>query len=135
MKNAREDKDEKTRKMVAIDVGEEWVWRQDVQKPKAIELLLRLARDDAREVRYAAVYYGLSTVRNKDGKVVRRLLEIAFKDREPNLYGRIVWGLRDDRAKTAEVLVEYLNGNDPDRGRPPAKSSKTWPARDPPPSP
>jgi beta-lactamase regulating signal transducer with metallopeptidase domain len=128
-----QDEDEKVRKTLTAIVGEEWIWRQDKQRPKAIELLLRLTHDDARAVRYAAVYYGLSTVRNKDEKVVRRLLELAFEDREPNLYGRIAWGLRDDRAKAAKVLLEYLKGNDAERAKAAREIFKDMTGREPPP--
>jgi beta-lactamase regulating signal transducer with metallopeptidase domain len=132
LEKCAQDEDDKVRKTLTAIVGEEWIWRQDKQRPKAIELLLRLTHDDARDVRYAAVYYGLSTVRNKDEKVVRRLLELAFEDREPNLYGRIAWGLRDDRAKAAEVLLEYLNGDNAEHAKAAREIFKDMTGREPP---
>jgi hypothetical protein len=83
-------------------------------------------------VRYNAVYFGLSTVRNKDENVVRRLLEMAFDDREWNLYQRIAWGLRRDRARVVEVLRGYLDGDDPAQARAAREVYKDMTGQEPP---
>jgi len=108
------DPDESVRNQVAKIVGNRWVWSAKTQNSEAIELMLRLSKDYSRQVRYNSVYYGLSTVRKKNEEVVRRLLEIAFEDRERNLYGRIAWGLKADRKTVAKILEGYINGNDPE---------------------
>lgn len=107
------DSDATVRRTATSLIGEQWVWKGPVQSSEAIELLLRLSKDADRQVRYNAVYYGLSTVRQKNEPVVRRLLEMAFDDRERNLYGRIAWGLRGSRTTTARLLDEYIAGNNP----------------------
>ena len=109
---AASDPEARVRNDVARIVGGRWVWSAEKQNPEAIELMLRLSKDEDREVRYNAVYYGLSTVREKSPKVVRRLLEMAFEDREQNLYGRIAWGLGRDREAAKRVLNEVLAGDD-----------------------
>ncbi|MEZ6033159.1 MAG: protein kinase [Planctomycetaceae bacterium] len=104
-----EDKDRQVRVQTTIIAGANWVWEAQEQNPEAIQLMLKLSKDDVRDVRYNAVYYGLSTVRNKSDDVIRRLLEMAFEDREWNLFNRIEWGLRDDRERVATMLTEYIN--------------------------
>ena len=94
-------------------IGGHWIWKAKSQNPDAIKLVLTLSKDENREVRYNSVYYGLSTVREKDEEVIRRLLEMAFEDRERNLYRRITWGLKRDQEKTVEILNDYINGSDP----------------------
>ncbi len=111
------DEDYAVRNQIAQIVGGKWIWSAQSQNPEAIELMLSLSQDNNREVRYNAVYYGLSTIRNKNEKVIRRLLEMAFEDREPNLYGRIAWGLKTDRKSVAEILEGYINGTNPELAR------------------
>jgi len=107
------DEDRSVRNSVARGVGGRWIWSAESQNADAIELMLQLSEDKDREVRYNAVYFGLSTVREKEERVVKRLLEMAFSDREPNLYGRIGWGLRGSRETAAQLLDEYIAGPDP----------------------
>lgn len=108
-----EDNDPQVRVQTTIIAGAKWVWEaQEKQHPEAIQLMLRLSTDEHRDVRYNAVYYGLSTVRSKSDDVIRRLLEMAFEDREQNLFRRIEWGLRDDRERVAPILNGYIDGSD-----------------------
>ena len=127
---AATDPEPRVRNDVARIVGGRWVWSAKEQNPDAIELMLRLSEDEDREVRYNAVYYGLSTVRKKSSKVVRRLLEMAFADREWNLYGRIVWGLRTDREGAKRVLDEILAGNDAEAKKPASEIYKDMTGRE-----
>ena len=60
--------------------GYRWVWNAEEQHPKVIELMLALSRDEDRETRNQALYFGLSTVRNKSEKVIRRLVEKAIEE-------------------------------------------------------
>jgi len=108
-----QDADRRVRERVATIVGQFWVWEATAVDPAAVKLMLQLSRDEQRGVRYNAVYFGLSTVRPKDDAVIRRLLELAFEDRERNLYGRIQWGLKADRQRAVELLDEYMAGDDP----------------------
>src|SRR6185436_5457575 len=106
------DDSARVRQSVARIAGFQWVWNAKEQNPQAIDLMLRLSQDDERSVRYDAVYYGLSTVRSKNEAVMRRLVEMAFQDREPNLYRRIGWGLKGQQESVARLLDTYLSGND-----------------------
>ena len=110
------DPDRKVRNEVARTAGGRWVWGAQEQDPDAIALMLELASDKVRDVRYNAVYYGLSVVRDKTEPVIRRLVELALSDHENNLYGRIVWGLKGPmRASPGpfeKILAEYLEASE-----------------------
>jgi len=106
------DPDRKVRNEIARMAGGRWVWGAQEQDPNAVALMLELASDKVRDVRYNAVYYGLSVVRDKTEPVIRRLVELALSDHENNLYGRIVWGLKGPMRAAPEpfekVLAEHL---------------------------
>jgi len=108
LRAAATDSDSSVRAQAAQLVGGLWVWGAKDQDPNAIELLLALSSDSDREVRYTAVYYGLSTVRNASEPIVRRLIEMAMADHENNLYGRIVWGLKGPVQATPELVTKTL---------------------------
>ena len=110
-----ESPEPKIRSEVARQVGERWVWSAEKQNQEAIELMLKLSHDDDREVRGNAVYFGLSTIRNKNETVIKRLLEMALTDRERNrsgTFGRIIWGLASDRDSVKRLLDDYLKSPD-----------------------
>jgi len=104
--------DPKVRNEVARIAGHRWVWSARQQDPNVIELMLKLSSDSNREVRYNAVYYGLSVVRDKSESVIQRLVSLALADQEQNFYRRIVWGLkgpmRADRQLVERVLTREL---------------------------
>lgn len=106
------DPDRKVRNEAARMIGGAWIWRPGEQDPNAVALMLKLASDEDREVRYNAVYFGLSVVRDKTEPIIHRLVELALADHENNLYGRIVWGLKGPMRANPEplkaVLAEYV---------------------------
>jgi hypothetical protein len=108
MQAAATDPDRRVRIEVAQLAGNRWVWATQKQDPNAIALMVKLGADSDREVRYNAVYYGLSVVREKGEPVVRRLVELALTDHENSLYGRIVWGLRGFSKDTSETIAKVL---------------------------
>lgn len=105
---ASTDPDSRVRNEVARTVGGRWVWGAPKQDPNAIALMLKLSADRNREVRYDAVYYGLSVVRDKSEPVVRRLVEMALANHENDLQGRIVWGLRSFSKETSKIVGQVL---------------------------
>jgi len=90
------DPDPQVRREVAGLAGYRWLWVPPAvpQDPNVIALMLQLSADSDREVRYNAVYYGLSVVRGKSEPVVRRLIRLAATDADNDLFGRTVWGLK-----------------------------------------
>ncbi|MGI8906972.1 MAG: M56 family metallopeptidase [Candidatus Sumerlaeaceae bacterium] len=117
------DADSKVRKEIAIQAGglAGYLAHMEVEgettasepAKRVLDLLFVLSRDPEREVRYYAVYSGLSTMTPKPEPVVRRLLEIAFEDREHNMFSRITWGLRGEKEKVRLLLDAYIAGDDP----------------------
>ena len=79
--------------------------------------MVKMSHDQDDQVRYNAVYYGLSTVRNKKDDVISRLLEMVFDAPLSDLPGRITWGLRTDKARTKVLLTDIINGKDEDLAR------------------
>lgn len=115
--NCARDVDDSVRKNTARLVGGQWLWSAKIQNPQAIQLLLDMTRDPNREVRYDAVYHGLSTVREKSDAVRRRLVELYLKDNDPNLRQRVAWSFsqhdRNAPEKLTDILAEYLTDPDP----------------------
>ncbi|TXT39065.1 MAG: hypothetical protein FD138_185, partial [Planctomycetota bacterium] len=123
------DQDASIRESVAIVAGGRWVWESEQQHPDAIKLMVLLSTDTDREVRYNAVYYGLSTIKNKSDEVVRRLLEMAFADQEPNLRRRITWGLRGSEKQVVKLLDEYIKGPNQKQSEAAREFLKQWSSR------
>lgn len=107
-----EDDSAKNRNTATIIAGDKWVWSAKEQHPDAIALMLKLSRDSDREVRYNSVYYGLSTVRNKDDAVIGRMLEMATEEKGSDLKQRIFWGLKGDKEKVLRILEQHIGGTD-----------------------
>jgi len=105
MNNLSKDWDHKVRKAAAVFIGGHWIWGVEPQNPKAIEIMMELSKDRDLGVRNQAVYYGLSVVKNKDEKIVKRLIEMALDETRSNDFGRIVWGLR---GADTETIKKYL---------------------------
>lgn len=112
---AAQDEDSAVRKMIAVTAGSRWIWNATNQPATAVELMLRLSRDPARDVRYDSMYYGLSTIRRRPGEVVERMLEMTLQDGvdDNDFRHRITWGLESDRATLQRVLQTWLGQEDP----------------------
>ena len=102
------DENPEVRKNAVIIVGEHWIWRTRKQNTDAIEMMMKLSDDKVRSVKYNAVYYGLSVLREKSEEHIQRLLEIAMTDHEPNMFGRIKWGLREDKDRATDLLYRVI---------------------------
>jgi hypothetical protein len=75
--------------------------------------MLQLSHDEDRATRDEALYFGLSTVRDKQEPVIRRLIEIALASHNPNVYGRATWGIKGfgtDPARVEKVMADFING-------------------------
>lgn len=114
---AADDPEAKVRSLLATIAGERWIWGADPQTPEAIQLMVRLSRDPDRGVRYGAMYYGLSTIRNRTAEVAERMLELTLRDGlgDSNFRHRITWGFRNDRELLAEVLQGWMRAADSKR--------------------
>jgi parallel beta-helix repeat protein len=106
-----EDPDPQVRDSAVKAIGGHWIWRTKDKNPEAIKLMLKASYDPYRPVRYSSVYYGLSTVNDKSDVVINRMIEMAIADQEHNFYGRVVWGLKRNKEKTAAALAEIIEQN------------------------
>jgi hypothetical protein len=112
------DVDARARNEVTVVAGYNWVWSAKKQNPDAMDLMLQLSYDPDPHVRYNSVYYGLSTIQNKSDAVLRRLIEMLFKDGDnSDIAGRISWGLTFGRRSVPEpvpaIVAGYLNDPNP----------------------
>jgi len=73
----------------------------------AIALLSGMLKDSDRDVRYNAVYHGLSTIRERSDEQVSELLLLILDDREWNLFSRVVWGLQDNKDQVRKILDQW----------------------------
>lgn len=111
------DSDPQVRTTCARMMGNKFVWSADSQNQRAIEILTGLLDDPDRSTRYAAVYYGLSTVRSPAKELVGKMLATILDDREINYYGRVIWGIRRNKQACVEVLKEWMDQSEQDSQR------------------
>ncbi|MFA5292903.1 MAG: M56 family metallopeptidase [Phycisphaerae bacterium] len=101
------DNDADIRAETARILGSNFVWGQNVQPAEAIEILLQLSKDQSQNVRYQAVYFGLSVITNKDEQVIKQLVEMALNESNSNDFvSRIRWGLTFGADK--EIIKKHL---------------------------
>jgi C-terminal processing protease CtpA/Prc len=108
------DPDPEVRRETAKVVGARWSGNDGVLRSDAMNLMMRLAGDEDRDVRYRAVYSGLALVRNMDETLVRRLVDLALEERDPKIKNRIFWCLRDHKEEAARVLEALMDRQDED---------------------
>ena len=99
------DESPEVRDLAVILMGMRW---NVTDHPETLQTMMRASKDPNPQVRYNAVYYGLSNYRGDDDAVGERLVEMATNSRDPNLQQRIHWGLRTqlnrpDLLKQAEL--------------------------------
>jgi hypothetical protein len=120
------DVDWRIRDSVTKTVGQNWIWSAHEQSSAAIDLMLQLSYDPEHSVKYSAVYFGLSVVREKSDAVLRRLVELSVRETDLDMVGRINWGLqfgqRSVPEKVVQLKIEYLTDPDPRI----AKAAETW---------
>jgi RNA polymerase sigma factor (sigma-70 family) len=130
-------KDPAVRKDLARSLGVSLFGFDGARKADAIGVLLRLSQDEMFDVRYQAVYFGLSQMpQERREDVVRRLLAMAMTERAAprgrGMYQRIVWGMKHDPTAAARILDEILRGNDLERVRAAREIYKDMTGRTPP---
>jgi hypothetical protein len=111
---AAQDPDPAVRARLARLVGGTWVWGAGLHRISdgAVDILLDLSRDDHAEVRYQAIYYGLSTYRGERDDVLGRLVELATNPGEAPSHDRVLWALERYEGRLVTRLEEDLAGDD-----------------------
>ncbi len=108
-----EDPATPVRSVAARIVGQSLVADLDNPNPEAVALLMKLAKDESADVRYSAVYHGLTQIKSKSRENVELLLDIALANREQSLYQRIVDSLIEYQVMATQILDKKLaEGND-----------------------
>lgn len=100
------------RSVTAQLLGQHYVQGKDNPNPEAIDLLVKLAKDESSYVRYNAVYYGLTQIKNKSDAIIDLLIDSAIKDREPGLLDRIEESLKPDQERVAKLLDKKMQEGD-----------------------
>lgn len=111
-KACAEDPGTPIRSVAARIMGQELVAGKDNPNPEAVELLMKLAKDESADVRFSAVYYGLSQLKDKPDAVVEMLLDVAASNREHSLYDQIVQSLENSHDQTTRILDRKLKDGD-----------------------
>lgn len=121
------------RSVTARLLGQNFVQGKDTPNPEALELLVKLAKDESSDVSYNAVYHGLTEIKNKSPEIVSLLIEVASENREHGLYDRVAKSLEGNRDQVISVLDKKLaDGNniaiyeiyEDLTGKPPANAEK-----------
>jgi hypothetical protein len=107
-----EDTATPVRSVAARLMGQNLVAGLDEPNAEAVELLMKLAKDESADVRFSAVYHGLTQLNNKSDEVVALLLDVAATDRENSLYDQIALSLEDSREQAIRILDGKLKTED-----------------------
>ncbi len=100
------------RSISAQILGRFYVQGQEAPNPEAVDLLIKLAKDESADVRFNAVYHGLSQIQNKSDTILNLLIDIASTHPAASLYDRIVESLQTDREKVRRILDRKLKDED-----------------------
>jgi hypothetical protein len=100
------------RSVTAMLVGRHFLHGQEKPNPEALAIVVELAKDEAADVRFNAVYHGLSQLPNKSDDILHLLIDIASTHPAPSLYDRIVDSLKEDRERTTSILDQKLAQGD-----------------------
>ena len=101
------------RSVTARLLGRFYVQDKKNPNPEAVELLLKLSKDESPDVRYNAVYFGLTQIADKSDAILNLLIDMAMTHRgEQSLYNRIAESLQNDRQRVADILDKKLQDGD-----------------------
>ena len=91
-------------------IGNEFVWNQEPQNPRAIELLYHASAGTDPGVAQTALYHGSTVVSHRTPNLVRMLME-RFPSLDPQMQQRIAWGMKTygDKEETRKILLGLLD--------------------------
>lgn len=100
------------RSVTAQLLGKHFIKDKDTPNPEAVDLVVKLAKDESDYVRYNAIYYGLTEIKNKSDEIIGLLVDIAADNCEPSLFQKIGASLEGSRDEVVKVLNEKLENED-----------------------
>ncbi|QBG47632.1 HEAT repeat domain-containing protein [Verrucomicrobia bacterium S94] len=98
------------RSLSAKLLGQYFIREKDAPNEEALAILLKLAHDPEADVRFNAIFYGLTQVKYKTPELAEQLIDIAAKERNPALQDRIIVSLANYQPQVEEILNKKLNG-------------------------
>jgi len=107
-KACAEDPATPVRSVASRIMGQNLVAGVEEPNPEVVELLMKLAQDESTDVRYNAVYHGLSQVKDKSDEIIALLIDVAATNREQGLYERIIQSLENNREQVIRILDKKL---------------------------
>lgn len=107
-KACSEDKSPAVRSMVARLLGQQFAKGKLSSNIEAEALMIKLAKDKYSDVRYNAIYHGLTQVEHKSPELIEVLVDIAAKDKQPSLEDRIVISLAGYKPQVIKILDQKL---------------------------
>ena len=107
-----EDSATPVRSVTARLLGQHFVEGKENPNPEAVTLLVKLAQDESSDVRYSAVYHGLTQIPDKSPEIVELLIDIASANREQGLYERIAQSLESNQDLVVQTLDKKLAEGD-----------------------
>jgi len=107
-----EDSATPVRSVTARLLGQYFVEGKESPNPEAVTLLIKLGQDESSDVRYSAVYHGLTQIQNKSAEIIALLIDIASANREQGLYERIAQSLESNREQVVQILDKKLAESD-----------------------
>ncbi len=107
-----EHTDSALRSMTAQILGKKFIQDQEAPNTDALVLISQLSKDDVSDVRFNAIYYGLTQVKHKSPELAEQLIDIAAKERNPSLQDRIIISLANYQPQVEEILNEKLKSED-----------------------
>ncbi|MDF1799068.1 MAG: hypothetical protein P1V81_07825 [Planctomycetota bacterium] len=107
------DVDPTVREQVAMLVGQKWIRGAGLHRlnDEAVDLLLRLSQDASADVRYQAVYYGLSGYRGERADVLARVVDMLLSPAEARSHDRLRWSLGKGSERLTKLLDAELRGS------------------------
>ena len=99
------------RSFAARLLGQHFIQGQEPPDKAALEILMTLSRDESSDVRFSAVFYGLTQVKHKSPELIDQLIDISAKEPNLALQDRITTSLTNDQSQVTRFLNEKLKGD------------------------
>ncbi len=112
LKTCAADETMPIRALTARALGQKFVVGREYPNNETLTLLMKLAEDEAKDVRFNAIYYGLTQVKNKTPELAEFLIDYIANNRDDLLFDRIIVSLSNYKPQVTEILNQKLKGED-----------------------